>query len=279
MGLQGHGPTEIVTGDHPLAMTTAFGALNKGDRVNVNFAEPGGGSRYRDNMLCPVAFFPESNRALATMNGRPIIVAHRLPNDNAVYTCGFPLGFTYLFKHNELRQPDAMNPIFGEMLTRAGVVSPVDAPASLGVWVSDNANLLLVKKRGDWDTGPITLPNVGHCAYTKAKNVFDNDDLRLDLALPQGRLALWLERLARIEGGSDVVVSGGTVEGDEIDRLRFTISGRGHCQIALNLWPDSDYDVTIGDRRQRVRSNREGLAELPLNLERSLDVEASRRRQ
>jgi len=276
MGLKGYVKSEIVQGDRRLVMHKALGELNREARVAVNFAEPSEGVRYRDDMLCPVGFFPKSGQTLATIDGRPVMILNRLPNGSVVYSCGFPLGFTYYFKHNELKYPDAMNPVYGAMLQSAGVPPLLKAPSNVGVWISDNANLVLVKKLGDWDTGSIRLPKPDRAVYTQAKNVLRDGQVALDLDLPRGRVAVWLERLAEVIGGTNVTVSKGTVQGERTDRLRFTIAGRGECNLTLSLWPNSTYTVTAAGARQHLRSNSQGRATISVRLGSPLQIEAIR---
>ena len=86
----------------------------------------------------------------------------------------------------------------------------------------------------------------------------------------------WLERMADIEGGDNVTVSDGIVEGERIDRMRFNLSGQGECRLILNLWPQSSYEITMAGRKHSVHTNAEGQASVDVPLSEMAIVEAVR---
>jgi len=124
-----------------------FGRFRPGDRLDFNY----GGA---DSIWDMPRQWPESMQVVATLDGAgdgttPLLVEDTLPNGSKVYIMGFRLGLVTWSLGMDALQPtfDNMVPLYGEMLKRAGVTAQYDAPHNIGVYMSRDNDVVIVKER------------------------------------------------------------------------------------------------------------------------------------
>jgi len=119
--------------------------------------------------------------------GVPLLIRNTLPNDNTVYTFGVPTGFVWwaLGANVGPNEHDGMVPIYRRMLADADVTPPFDAPTSLGVFLSDDASVILLKERYAEATDAVltaylagALYDVAACTVSSSGTVTLHEEMR-----------------------------------------------------------------------------------------------------
>ncbi len=176
------------------------------------------------------------------------------------------MGFANCYVHNELHPPDTFKAIYQTMQGEVGIRGGFQAPSTLGVWISEKGSLILVRKRGDWDSGDITIPNAEGSFYTQAVNMIGDGALSLKLDLRSGEQTAILERLGSVRAENPVEVRDTVVEGDRIARIEFVVLGEGSCTVTVRLWPRRSYRLRLGGEAEQIVTDAAGCYQLDMNL-------------
>jgi hypothetical protein len=261
--------SRFMSDDHLLTITDRWSSYKGPRMLPVNFTSATTIPPAEQNVLrigsyrTPLA---EDVAPIGRLGEKTVIVGRTCTNGNRVYSCGFPLGFANCYVHNELRTPCEFKVVYETMLKEVGIRGRVDAPSHLGVYVSEGGSLVLVRKRGDWDSGVITLPHAQGAFYTQATNLVGGEEVHLRLDLPAGEEIAILERIGFVRGDNAVEVRSGMVEGEHIDKVEFNITGNARCAIGVSLWPHSSYRLHLDGNMKEIATDRAGRVDIELDL-------------
>ena len=206
---------------------------------------------------CPVGTFAERRglAAAATTDGTPVIVRHMLGSASRVYSCGFPLGFRYLWRENEPDDPAALQAVFWPMLTESGVVPETRTPWSIRAHVSRRAKLLLIKERcGQLPTWLLRSRRLGNAVYAHVTTVKEADGATTIRGGLKPRSAIWAEKIADVEALDKPGFETGEahIEGLPVRAVSFTLKGNGRFRIVLAIPPGSTMRVRCDGGMQAV---------------------------
>jgi len=155
-----------------------FGPFRPGDLIRFKY----GGS---DSVWDMPRRWPDSARIVATLKragegDTPVLVEDTLPNGSKVYIMSFRLGLVSWSMGLHMMQPtfDNMVPLYGEMLRRAGVNVQYDAPHNVGVYMSRDNDVVIVKERMGIATEELLRSErLGASAYVGATLTLSKDAL------------------------------------------------------------------------------------------------------
>jgi len=229
-----------------LVLARRWGNAPRGHKIVVDLPRPRWGS---EDEKCPVGTFAARGdlEVIATLDGEPVVVAHQLSQGSRVYSCGFPLGFCYMWYHSEPSQPASLNALFGPMVEEANVHPSFDAPPNLGVHVSRRGKLILFKERYGWKTDELMRSTrLGDSIYTHVTTQKGPGNITIIRGGIKPRTAIWAEKIGEIKSASaeTVEVSRASVDGS-FAAIHLSVKGRGRTAIALYCAPQTWYRIVL----------------------------------
>ncbi len=227
-------PEALAPSEHPLQGAALFTAPALGgarwpSRVTLTFP--------RDGTLGQFPPGGEGEAALLTKEGGEPVMVRREVNGNPVYLVGFYLGmgFNYLWGWGQDQVPfDTLARLYAPMLRSAGVWPAFHAPRNIGVYVSDDKSLILVKERFGRATKRLLRgAHLDGGLYLDATTSL-RPDRRADLATDLGPLeTIHLQRCGRMSAAPGIQASVTCRRGEE-GRVRLWVTGTGIVQIFLD---------------------------------------------
>lgn len=280
-GVQGYSRVQRLAGEQALHLGPGFDASGRGAALPINLPVP---ARGREDETCPVGLFADSAGldVVATLGRESVVVRHRLDNGNSVYSCGFPLGFRYLWRDSEPAKPMALNRLFGPMVSEAGVRPEFQAPANFGVHVSKAGRLVLFKERyGLAEPFEMRSSRLGDAVYSGVATIKEPDGTTILRATVTPRTAAWAERVAGLRSEAGKRVEATSAQADE-QGVRVHLRGEGPVQLTLQGQPDRRYRVATEGRvslqppTTTARTDGSGAIELKATLAGEAAVTATR---
>jgi len=216
--------------------------------IRVTLPRPANGA---GEEACPVGSFAQSDGliCIASHKGEPVVVLRKPVNSSRVYSCGFPLGFRYLWRESEPEDPSALNSLFGPMLGLTGIEREFGAPPHLGVHVSRAGKLLLFKERYGVEMKRmgraigadmlLISDRLGDAVYTDVRSLRERDGTTWILGGIKPYTAKWAEKVADVSSsaGAQFTVRDASIEGLPASRIAFTVDGTGRFRVRLALPP------------------------------------------
>jgi len=239
-GITGYSRRIPASGKVGMRFARFFGAAARGDKLTPDFPKNAelGCFDTVEEPLEPILELGDSGAA---------VVVRNIVNGNAVYTCGFHLGLAYnvMWGMEKEQNPyNALNPLYKGMLTSAGIEAPITAPDNIGVYLSDDASILLLKERFGKDTDVVLdlkkLPgNIfeGTTVTLRPDGSAEVKDFRIQ---PYGVRVLRKAAGLKTAGGTDVsAVCKSTPDGG----IDCELSGKGKVAVTFELEPKSIYSI------------------------------------
>lgn len=271
-GVRGYTRRIPASGVVKLRYARFLGNAARADEVPLDFPENGEIGVFEN---APV------EKVLELGEDGPAVVVRNFVNGNPVYTCGFYLGMAYnpaWGMEKEQNPYNLLTPLYGGMLTSAGVEPPVKGPDNLGVYLSDDACTILVKERFGKETdAALEFKKLTGSVFGGTTTVLNADgsavvkDFRIQ---PYGTLVLRKSAGFSVSGGKGVSsVCKPTPDGS----LECTVSGRGKISALFELRPKTIYSVRENgevsmvftappDGRQRMSFNLTGTKPLRISV-------------
>jgi hypothetical protein len=174
---------------------------------------------------------------LLTKEGGEPVMVRREVNGNPVYLVGFYLGmgFNYLWGWGQDQVPfDTLARLYAPMLRSAGAWPAFHAPRNIGVYVSDDKSLILVKERFGRPTKRLLRgAHLDGGLYLDATTSLRRDR-RADLATDLDPFeTIYLQRCGRMSAAPGIQASVTCRRGEE-GRVRLWVTGTGIVQISLD---------------------------------------------
>jgi len=270
-GVQRYRRVQRLSGEQTLHLRPGFDASGRAGALPINLPVP---ARGRRDETCPVGLFADSPgvEVVATLEGEPVVVRHRLGNGNSVYSCGFPLGFRYLWRDSEPAKPMALNRLFGPMVSEAGVVAEFQAPANFGVHVSKAGRLVLFKERyGLAEPFEMRSSRLGDGVYSGVATIKEPDAATVLRARVTPRTAAWAERVAGLRSEAGKRVEATCAQADD-HGVKVSLRGTGPVRLTLQGQPSRRYRiategrVTLRSQAAHARSDGSGAVGLEATL-------------
>lgn len=236
-GVKGFSRRTPVSGAVDMRFARYFGKAVKGQALSLQFPAKG--------EIGVFDFVTQPVEAVLDLDGKPV-VARNVINGNPVYTCGFYLGMAYdpMWGLEKEQEPyNALNPLYQGMLLLAGIEPGITAPDNVGVYIADDASMILVKERFgksvQFDLGVKRLAGSVFDGTTVSHGADGSSVVKGVKVEPYGVTVL--RRVAGIttSGGTNVSWEA-TPSGGGFD---CTLSGKGKVAVTFELAPKTIYSI------------------------------------
>jgi len=138
LGVADYTGQRVLKGSQTLTLTRPLGRMSSGQPLHLNFGDPG----------FPTGILSGGEPLLKAADGSTVGAVYSY-GGSRIYVFGFPLGLAYNELWGiEIRQPsyDAITPLWEGIVEATGVPRPIRAPHHVRVYVSDRAEMILVRE-------------------------------------------------------------------------------------------------------------------------------------